>query len=269
VKIVDAETFAIVHTIPAFKEVEGEKVSSRTLGMVDAPGNLLIFSLMDVDGIWVVDANRDDFPVIRKFWDIGRMPYDVLLTPNGRHYVVGLYHSKHLASLDTWTLNEIQRISLKDPYKKSPKMSVRKVPHLEGWAIANNFLFSPVVGEERLAVYEYGTWKLIKSIPLADMPMFAMSSPDGRYIWVNFSGINHRFLQVIDSLKLEVVKTLEIGDRLLHMGFSPKGKNIYVSSYKGNKVVVLDTKAFLKIKEIPLRSPSGIFSTVRAHIHGL
>jgi len=99
--------------------------------------------------------------------------------------------------------------------------------------------------------------------------MFAMASPDGRHVWVNFSGGNHRFLQVIDSLKLEVIKTLEIGDRVFHMAFTPKGKNIYVSCYKENKVVILDTKTFQRVKEIPALTPSGIFSTVRAHILGL
>jgi len=269
VKIVDAETLTVVHTISAHKEVEGKKVTSRTIGMVDAPGNLLIFSLMDADGIWVVDANKNDFPVIMKFWDIGRMPYDALLTPDGRYYIAGLYHSPHLAMLDTWKFDQIKKISLNDPLKKTPKMGVRKVPHLEGWAMANNLLFAPVVGEARLTVYEFGTWKLIKSIPLAGMPMFAMSGPDGRHIWVNFSDTNNRFIQAIDSLTLEVVKTIEIGDRVFHMGFSPKGKSIYISSYKDNKVVVLDTTTFLKIKELPVNNPSGIFSTVRAHILGL
>jgi len=269
VKIIDAETMKVVHTILAQKEENGKKVTSRTIGMVDAPGNLLIFSLMDADGIWVVDADKKDFPVVKKFWDIGRMPYDALLTPDGRYYIAGLYHSKHLAMLDTWKFDQIKKISLNDPLKKTPKMGVRKVPHLEGWAMGNNLLFAPVVGEERLTVYEFGTWKLIKSIPLAGIPMFAMSGPDGRHIWINFSGPNNRFIQVVDSLTLKVVKTIEIGDRVFHMGFSPKGKSIYISSYKDNKVVVLDTKTFHKIKELPVNNPSGIFSTERAHIIGL
>lgn len=269
VKILDAETLAPVHIIPAVEQVDGKEISSRTVGMVEAPGNLLIFSLMDLDSIWVVDAGRDDFPVIAKFRDIGRMPYDALLTQGGRYYAAGLYLSNHLAILDTWTLDGVKEISLKDPQQTSAKKAVRKVPHLEGWALAGNLLFSPVVGEERLAVCEFGTWKPVGSVELAGTPMFAMASPDGRYVWINFSGTNHRFVQVIDTLALEVVKTLEIGDRVIHMGFSPKGQHIYISSYKENRVVVLDTKTFKKIKEISLRTPSGIFSTVRAHILGL
>ena len=268
VKIVDAEKFTIVHTVSAYKEVEGKEVPSRTLGLVDAPGNLLIFSLMDGDGIWVLDANLPDFPIIKKFWNIGRMPYDALLTPDGRYYIVGLYHSDHLARLDTWTLDQVEEISLQEPFEKSPQIGVKKVPHL-AWAIAGNLLFAPVVGEERLAVYEVGSWKLLKSLDLAGTPMFTMPSPDARYVWVNFAGTNHRFLQVIDTLKLEVVKTLEIGDRVFHMAFTPKGKHIYVSCYKENKVIVLDTRTFQKIAEIPVLNPSGIFSTVRAHILGL
>ncbi|MDH7499165.1 MAG: cytochrome D1 domain-containing protein [candidate division NC10 bacterium] len=269
VKILDAETLAMVHSVPAYKEEDGKQVASRTVGLVDAAGNQLIFSLMDADGIWVLDANRPDFPVTKKFWNIGRMPYDALLTPDGRNYIVGLYHSDHLARLDTWTLDRVEEISLKEPVGESPKVEVRKVPHLGGWAVANNLLFAPVVGEERLAVYEVGTWRLVKSIDLAGTPMFAMASPDGRYVWVNFSGTHHRFLQVIDSLKLEAVKTLDIGDRVFHMGFSPKGKHIYVSCYQENQVVVLDTHTFQRVKEIPVHGPSGIFSTVRAHILGM
>ena len=269
VRIVDAETLAPVHTIPALKETQDDQIPSRTLGIVDAPGNLIIFSLMDTDGIWVVDANQAGFPVVKKFWDVGRMPYDALLTHDGRYYIAGLFHSQHLAMLDTWTLEGINPIPLEDPHRKSPKLAVKKVPHLEGWAIANNLLFAPVVGEARLGVYEFGTWRFVRSIELAGAPMFAMGSPDGRYLWINFSGKNHRFVQVLDVSTLEIAKTLEIGEKVIHMGFSPKGKHIYISSYKEDKVVVLDTRSFTAIKEIPLRSPSGIFSTARAHMLGL
>ena len=151
VKIIDAEKLTIVHTVPAYKEGEGGEIPSRTVAIVDAPGNLLIFSLMDADGIWVLDGDQVDFPVIKKFWNVGRMPYDALLTPDGRYYIAGLYHSDHLARLDTWILDKVDEISLQEPMEKNPKVAVTKVPHLGGWAIANNLLFAPVVGEERLA----------------------------------------------------------------------------------------------------------------------
>jgi protein NirF len=74
---------------------------------------------------------------------------------------------------------------------------------------------------------------------------------------------------VLDVFTLKIVKTLEIGEKVIHMGFSPKGKHVYISSYRENKVVVMDTGTFTAIKEIPLRNPSGIFSSARAHMLGL
>ena len=121
----------------------------------------------------------------------------------------------------------------------------------------------------RLPVYKLGSFELIKSITLAGMPMFAMGSPDGRHVWVNFSGENHRLVQVIDAATLEVVKTFEIGDRVFNMEFSPKGAYVYISSYKENKVVVIDANKLKIIKKFDVNGPSGIFSTTRAHILGL
>ncbi|EMS77229.1 cytochrome D1 domain-containing protein [Desulfotignum phosphitoxidans] len=269
VKIIDAETFEDVAAIPVEREVNGETVPSRVVGMVDAPGNLLVFSLMDADGIWVVDAGSSDFPVIKKYWDIGKMPYDALLTPDGRYYIAGLYHSRHLAMLDLWELDKTKEIDLNNPNKKTAKMAVRKVPHLGGWSMAGGLFFAPVVAEARLPVYRSGSFELIKSISLAGMPMFAMASPDGRHVWVNFSGQNHRLVQVIDVATLEVVKTFDIGDRVFNMEFSPKGAYVYISSYKDNKVVVIAANKLQIIKKFDVNTPSGIFSTIRAHISGL
>src|SRR3972149_6801326 len=56
VRILDAVTLDTVKIIPAVDEI----TQSRVVGMVDAPGNLLIFSIMDSDSIWVVDANNKD-----------------------------------------------------------------------------------------------------------------------------------------------------------------------------------------------------------------
>ncbi len=123
VKIVDAENLTIVHTVPALREDKeggGGEIPSRAVGIVEAPGNLLIFSLMDADGIWVLDADQPEFPVIKKFWNVGRMPFDALLTPDGRYYIAALYHSDHLARLDTWTLDKVDEISLQEPSREKP-----------------------------------------------------------------------------------------------------------------------------------------------------
>ncbi|HWQ70604.1 MAG TPA: cytochrome D1 domain-containing protein, partial [Patescibacteria group bacterium] len=78
VRILDADTLELVKSIPALyrdpSEKDGKDLPSRVVGLVDAPGNLLIFSLMDANSIWVVDAGKKEFPVIQKFSDVGKMP---------------------------------------------------------------------------------------------------------------------------------------------------------------------------------------------------
>lgn len=271
VRVLDTETLEVVKVIPAVRELPGgERRESRTVGLVDAPDNLLIFSLMDTDGIWVIDAKRPDFPVIRRFWDVGRMPYDGILTPDGRYYLAGLFHSEGVALLDTWDLTEVKIFPFQDLTQNHAKVPVLKVSHFGGIAITGDLLFVPVVGEARLAVYSTRDWKLVKSIPLVASPVFAIVRPDGRQVWVNFAlGNRNNTVQVIDVQKLEVVKTLEPGSRVFHLQFTPKGDAVYISANLDDKVVIYNTASFKPIKEIPVRRPSGIFSTDRAHKFGL
>src|SRR5574337_85833 len=69
VRILDADTLELVKTIPALYTdtivKDGKQLPSRVVGLVDAPGNLLVFSLMDANSIWVADAGKKDFPIIR------------------------------------------------------------------------------------------------------------------------------------------------------------------------------------------------------------
>ena len=42
-------------------------------------------------------------PVITRFENVGRQPYDALVTPNGRHYIAGLFGEDGLALVDLAT----------------------------------------------------------------------------------------------------------------------------------------------------------------------
>ncbi len=262
VVIVSDETFKIVKTIKAD--------DSKTVGLVDAPGNLLVVSLMDANEIWVIDAGDPEFPVIKKYKDVGIKPYDGLLTPDGRWYIAGLFHSPWVAMIDLWNMDEITKIPLPKPPVKPDKPPVLKIPHLEGWIMAGGDLFAPVIGGDGLAVIDTESWESRKFIQLAAFPVFAMASPDSRQIWANYVlGDNHDTVQVVDVKTLEVVKTLKPGARIFHMQFTPKGTAVYLSSNGDNKVLVYDTKTMEQIKEIPARKPSGIFCSDRASKFGL
>ena len=96
VKVFDTRTLDLVADIPT---------PSKTVGLVDAPGNRFVFSLFDTGEIWVVDMTAPQSPAIRKFTDVGKQPYDALITPDGRHYIAGLFGADGMAMLDLWDLD--------------------------------------------------------------------------------------------------------------------------------------------------------------------
>lgn len=271
VRILDADTLEEVKRIPAVRKYpDGTERMSRVVGLLDLPGNLLIFSLMDVDGIWVVDAGRPDFPVIKEFWDVGKTPYDALVTPNGRYYIVGFLESNWMGLLDTWAIDEgVERILTEDETPKGKDVPLWKIPHLKGWAIAGNLAFLPALKREWVIVYNTDNWKLVRYVPLEGTALYTVASPDGRSVWVDLIGRNGDLVQVIDTQSLEVIKTLNPGKGATHPQFTAKGEAVYISLMDDNKVVVYDTYTFEKIKEFPAESPSGIFFAYRANRFGM
>ncbi|VAX23504.1 Heme d1 biosynthesis protein NirF [hydrothermal vent metagenome] len=263
ITIVSNETFKIVKTIDADK--------SKTVGLVDAPDDKLVVSLMDANEIWIIDTSTEEFPVIKKLKNVGVKPYDALLTPDGRYYMAGFFHSPWIGMVDLWNLDKgIRKIPLPVPDDKKGQPPVLKIPHLEGWIMAGGNLYAPVIGGSGLAVIDPATWRTKKFIPLLSYPVFAMARPDMRQIWANFvMGENNDAVQVVDVKTQKVVKTLRPGKKIFHMNFSPKGKKVYFSSYGDDKVAIYDTKTFKLLKEIPVKKPSGIFCTDRAHKFGL
>ena len=89
VRIFNSDSLELVADIPA-TALSKEKYS-RTVGLVDAPGNRFIYSLFDTGETWVVEMDEEKPPTIQKFTDIGIQPYDGLITPDGRTYIAGLF----------------------------------------------------------------------------------------------------------------------------------------------------------------------------------
>ncbi|MDP6572502.1 MAG: cytochrome D1 domain-containing protein, partial [Rhodospirillales bacterium] len=93
--------------------------------------------------------------------------------------------------------------------------------------------------------------------------------PDGRQVWVNFALPDNDTVQVIDVPSRRIVKTLKPGKGVLHIEFTPRGEEVWVSVRDADRVVVYDTMSLESVKELPAAKPSGIFFTARAHRIGL
>ena len=260
VRIFDAESLEMVADLPT---------DSKVIGLVDAPGQRFVFALYDSDEIWVVDMSDVNNPDVRKFKDIGHQPYDGLITPDGHTYIAGLFGEDGMAMLDLWHIDRGVTRILDNYGRGEEKLPVYKMPHLEGWAVAGGFAFVPAVGLHEVLVVDITTWRQVASIPVHGQPVFVMARPDGREVWVNFSVPHNDTVQIIDVESKKLVETLTPGKGVLHMEFTPRGEEVWVSVRDKDVLQVYDTRTHEVLKELPALKPSGIFFTARAHKTGL
>jgi protein NirF len=266
VKVFAADTLSLVADLPA---VDGKGTSSKVVGLVDAPGQQFVYTLYDAGEIRIVDMTDPAKPEVQVFTGIGRQPYDALITPNGRYYIAGLFGEDGLAKLDLWRPQQgVQRI-LGHYGRGEEKLPVYKMPHLEGWAMADGQLFLPAVGRHEVLVIDSNSWQETGRIAVHGQPVFVEARPDGRQVWVNFAHPRNDTVQVIDTQTLKIVKTIQPGKGVLHMEFTPRGEAVWVSVRDIDSVQVYDTASLKQIAQLPAAKPSGIFFTARAHRTGL
>lgn len=271
VTILDAQTLEVKQRFSAEIEKNGKKITSRVTGVVDAPGNRFVCVLIEGAEIWVIDASGTEPKVERKVKTSTDEPYDAMITPDGRWYVVGHMGSEHVSVLDLRNPDAgVKEVSLRDPKQKFVKGAPVKLPHMASWAVAGNSVFVPLVGEPRMVVLDRDTWAFKKSVPVRGHPVYSVASPTGSEIWVSFSGEPHdAFLEVIDAEKLEVKKSIEVGGRVYHLDFTPRGAYVIVSANKDNELALVDATTYAVVDQETVNSPSGVFGVWRAFRIGL
>jgi len=269
VKIFSSDNLELVADIPATYESGGQELRSKVVGLVDAPGQRFVFTLFDAGEIWVADMRTPGQPKVRKFKQIGKQPYDALITPDGRYYLAGLFGEDGMAMLDLWNLDAGVKRVLDHYGRGQQRLPVYKMPHLEGWAVAGRRAFVPAVGQHKVLVMDSDSWRQVGEIPVHGQPVFVMARPDGRQVWVNFAHPLNDTVQVIDTQTMRIIKTLKPGKAILHMEFTPRGEEVWVSARDSNRLLIYDTDNFSLRSSLPADAPSGIFFTDRAHRIGL
>ena len=167
--------------------------------------------------------------------------------------------------LDLWQPEKGARKILENYGRGQEKLPVFKMPHLRGWSVAQGKAYLPAIGRHEVLVVDVATWKEVGRIPVRGQPVFVMARPDGRQVWVNFAFPDNGKMDVIDTLAGKVVHAFEPGKGILHMEFSPRGENVWLSARDDNKVLIYDTATFARLGEIAADNPSGIFFTARAN----
>ena len=266
VKVFASDSLELVADIPA-EFAPGKR--AKVVGLEDAANGRFVFSLFEAGEIWMADLADPRNPVITRYRDVGREPYDALVTPDGRWYIAGLFGEDGLALLDLWHPERGVRRILDGYGRGEEKLPVYKMPHLEGWAMAGRLAYLPAIGRHEVLVVDTDTWKQVARIPVAGQPVFVMARPDGRQVWVNFALPDNDTVQVIDTETQAIVRTLKPGRAVLHLEFTPRGEAVWISARDDDRVLIYDTATFAQLGSLSADKPSGIFFTARAFRIGL
>ena len=250
IAIVNYDPNSVVILDKDLSVVKTIETSSRNVG-VKAYGNLLVFSLMDKNEIWVLDS-AENFKLLKKFNDVGALPFDALI--KDEKYIVGFFNEAAIGVLDLSKF-KYEKLVLKDVGDKL----VYKVPHFGYWGIVNNNAIVPIVSEKKLLVLDLNTSKAIKEVDLIGTPVFASVSPDKSTLVVNYSGDKEDYISVVDLKSLKKLKDLNVAKRVMHLRYSEDGKKVFLSSYFDNSLKTLETKNWEIVEVKKVATPSGIF----------
>lgn len=223
---------------------------SRNVG-IKHKDSLLIFSLMDRDEIWIVDGDKG-FEVVKRLKHVGKMPFDAFLKDST--YLVGMFNEGSVGILDLRDMKYVKR-----DLKKKDNETVFKIPHFGTWGVIGDTAFIPAVGERKVHVISLRDFKYQEYISLIGLPVFVTTSPEGRYIAVNYSGDKDNFITIIDAQNLRVIKDIKAGKRVMHLRFSRDGEKLYVSLYFESKLKTFEVGTWKVLSEVDVPTPSGIF----------
>ena len=259
VKVFDAETLEQIADIPA---------GAKTIGLVDVHGRRFAWTTWETGEAFMADFSGPEM-VVTKLGDVGKNPFDAVLTADAHTYLIGLFGEKGVTAIDLWADTPEPVRFLKDYGKTEDDLPVYKMPHLQGWAFTEGQYVLPAVGQHELLWVDSKSLAEIARTPVHGQPVFVVEQPGSPYVWVNFATPLNDTVQVVDSRTHAVVKTLSPGAAVLHMEFAPRGAEVWISARDDNKVAIYDTRTFERVGEIVADSPSGIFFTARAHRTGL
>jgi len=262
VKVFDADTLAELASVPA---IGANGKPSKTVGLVDLPGRRFAYALYDANEIWIADFSAGMTPVLTKFTDVGKLPYDANVTSDARHYLAGLFGEDGFAHIDLWSETpKVERVS--SGYNSGrEKLPIYKMPHLEGWGQSGSTLVLPAAGQHEALLLNLDTMREETRIPLHSQPVFCVARPDGREVWINFAHPANDTVQVLDVLTRKVVHTFKPGPAVLHLEFTPRGHEVWISVRDADRIDIYDVRTREKKAEIAATKPSGIFFAARAH----
>ncbi len=246
---------------------EGKR--AKVVGIADAPDDRFVFSLFEAGEIWIVDAADPRQPQVRKFRNVGKEPYDGLITTDGRWYIAGLFGEDGLVLLDM----------------RNPDAGARRI--LDGYGRGSG----EAAGLQDAAPARLGDGGRLR-LPAGDRPA---RGTGGRYRDLEAgrghsgprpAGIRHGAagrspgvgeFRVSGQRQGAGDRRVDTaGDRIAHPGQGRAAHGVHDHGQRGVDFGArrqsrrrLRHGTFSRLAELPAESPSGIFFTWRAQKIGL
>ncbi len=267
VKVFRSDTLEEVADLPA---AFGDGRRSKVVGLVDIPGQRFVYSLFDADEIRIADLSDPAHPQVTRFTKVGHQPYDGTVTPDGRYYLAGLFGEDGLALLDLWHPEQgVRRVLARLRSWRTAAAGVQdaapRLSHLGRRLPVRSRRGTSRGAGDRCAQLEGG------GAHRHPRPAGVRGGASRRAPGVGElrPSLNDT-VQVIDVATLRIVETLKPGPAVLHMEFTPRGEQVWVSVRDADRVVVYDTAALRAAwPSSHVEKPSGIFFTARAQRIGL
>ncbi|HDL19117.1 MAG TPA: YncE family protein, partial [Bacteroidetes bacterium] len=77
-----------------------------------------------------------------------------------------------------------------------------------------------------------------KQIPVGDLPLNMVFSPDGKYLAVTNNGFSNQFVSIIDVAQQQQIQTLPVRASFFGIDFSSDGKTLFVSGGARNRIYI-------------------------------
>jgi mono/diheme cytochrome c family protein/DNA-binding beta-propeller fold protein YncE len=245
-------------------DLDGKDVESDSGVILATPfADYFVIALEQSGQVWIVDLASPDMHVTQ-IPNVGRHLHDAFLSPSGRHVVMSSYDDNIAVVIDLQEKQIIKRM----PAGRKPHFGSGAVIKVGGKTLGfgTNIGAQPT-GQSVVSVFDMDTFEVIKQIPVLGPTESPAAHPDAPYIVVDIVGRGPQTskIQLIDKQTLEVVRTIDVGGHSQFPEYTADGRYLYVSAgYRGNKLVIYDSRTWRRVRSVSMEAPAGIFSHRRS-----